>query len=118
MSADNYPEILHKCYVCNAPWVFNTIFSAIKMILPAQTMSKVDMLGRNYLSVVDENIGLSRLAEFVGGTCTPTNPPFPLDVSEGGPLAPVDIGSLLVSSNDPRLEQHEEIAWGAASESS
>lgn len=114
MSADNYPEILNKCYVCNAPWVFNTIFSAMKLILPAQTISKVDMLGRNYLSVLDEEIGLNRLAEFLGGTVPESNPPYLLDTSDEGPLALVDIGSLLVSSGDPRLEQHEEISWGKA----
>lgn len=112
LSADNYPEILSKCYICNAPWVFNTIFNAIKMILPAQTISKVDMLGRNYLSILDEKIGLSKLAEFLGGSAPHSNPPFLLDVSEDGPLGPVDIGSLLVSSGDPRLEQHEDVHWG------
>jgi hypothetical protein len=110
MSADNYPEILNKCYICNAPWVFNTIFSMVKMVLPAQTISKVDMLGRNYLSVLDENIGLPRIAVFLGGSSVPTNPPFILDVE--GALADVDMGALLVSSGDPRLEQHEDIKWG------
>lgn len=112
MSADNYPEILNKCFICNAPWVFNTLFSAIKMILPAQTISKVDMLGRNYLSVLDEHIGLENIAQFLGGTATASNPPFLLDLSEDGPLAPVDIGILLTASGDPRLEQHEDIMWG------
>lgn len=112
MSADNYPEILNKCYVCNAPWVFNSIFSMIKMILPAQTIAKIDMLGRNYLTVLEDQIGLNRIAEFLGGTATPSNPSFLLDVSPDGPLAPVDIGALLVSSGDPRLEQSEEITWG------
>ena len=112
MSADNYPEILHKCYICNAPWVFNTIFSAMKMILPARTISKVDMLGRNYLTVLDEHIGLSRLAVCFGGTLTPTNPPFLLNLSEDGPLAAVDIGSILVSRGDDRLELQEDIHWG------
>jgi len=112
MSADNYPEILNKCYICNAPWVFNSIYSMIKLILPATTVAKIDMLGRNYLTTLGQEIGLPRIAAFLGGSLTPSNPSFFFDLSPAGPLAHLDVGQLMTSTGDDRLEQQQDIKWG------
>lgn len=102
MSSDNYPETVQKVFVINAPWVFNSIFSMIKMILPATTLAKIDLVGSYYTEVLDANIGTSRLPDFLGGPVEDYNAPFAFDRSEAGPLAPVDVVVLL--AGDPNLE--------------
>jgi hypothetical protein len=109
MSADNYPETVQKVFVINAPWVFNSVFSMIKMLLPATTIAKIDIVGSYYTSVLDANIGTSRLPDFLGGPVVEYNVPFTFDRSEDGPLAPLDMVALL--AGDPNLEVEGPIHW-------
>lgn len=30
VASDNYPEMMHKCHMVNAPWLFNTVWWVIK----------------------------------------------------------------------------------------
>jgi hypothetical protein len=36
LASANYPELLRKMYVVNAPWIFNTFYWGLKQILPAR----------------------------------------------------------------------------------
>lgn len=36
IAQDNYPEMLSKVYIVNAPWIFNPFWWIIKNILPAR----------------------------------------------------------------------------------
>ena len=38
---DYYPESLHKCYVVNAPWIFNSVWRIIKGWLDPVVQAKV-----------------------------------------------------------------------------
>jgi len=41
LSADNYPEILMKAHIVNAPWVFGAVWNVAKLFLPQRTVEKV-----------------------------------------------------------------------------
>lgn len=67
IASDNYPELLKKYYVVNAPWVFTGIFSVLKVFLAQKTIDKVVVLGSSYLSTVNELVPQSAIPEFLGG---------------------------------------------------
>ena len=68
IASDNYPELLKKYYVVNAPWVFTGIFSVLKVFLAQKTIDKIIVLGSSYLSTVNELVPNSAIPEFLGGT--------------------------------------------------
>jgi hypothetical protein len=43
ISQDYYPEMLHKMYIINAPWVFRTIWGMAKGWVDEKTASKIEM---------------------------------------------------------------------------
>ena len=62
IGTQNYPEILYKIVLVNAPWIFSSLFSLVKVFLDKDTLSKVivasdvpealvDMLGRGNMPV-------------------------------------------------------------------
>lgn len=91
MSADNYPEILFRAYIVNAPWVFNQVFNIVKLVLPATTISKVVFPGNAFPTVLAEEVGTARLPDYIGGPVTEYNTAFPFNFSPDGPLAPLDV---------------------------
>jgi len=66
---DNYPEILYKMYIVNAPWIFRAVWGAIKGFLDANTIAKIHILGdsSSYLDPLQEDIELEHLPDFLGG---------------------------------------------------
>lgn len=38
---ENYPELLHSCYIINAPSIFGTFFNFFKPILSKNTQEKI-----------------------------------------------------------------------------
>jgi hypothetical protein len=110
LTADNYPEILFKAYVVNAPWVFNQLFNMVKMVLPARTISKVHFPGSGFAAVLEEEIGTSRLPDYLGGAVTEYNKCFQLNCSPDGPLALVD--PTVILAGDSNLEIEAPIEWG------
>jgi len=41
----NYPEILRKLYVVNAPWIFATAFAFVKPVMSPRTLAKIEVYG-------------------------------------------------------------------------
>lgn len=41
LSTDNYPELLLRAHIVNAPWVFGAIWNIAKLFLPQRTIEKV-----------------------------------------------------------------------------
>jgi len=70
IASDNYPELLKKYYVVNAPWVFTGIFAVLKVFLAQKTIDKVCVMGSGYLSTVNELVPNSAIPEFLGGSIT------------------------------------------------
>ncbi|CAM9627893.1 unnamed protein product [Ectocarpus sp. 8 AP-2014] len=71
VSQDNYPEMMEKCYIINAPWVFYALWKGLQPLVSAGTAKKVQMLKYDVLSCLSETISLERLPTSAGGVCDP-----------------------------------------------
>lgn len=69
ISSNNYPETMGKFYIINAPWAFTTVWGFIKPWLDEVTVSKITILGSDYLKTVSQQIPLENLPMFLGGKC-------------------------------------------------
>ena len=63
----NYPEIVHKTYIINAPTVFQLVWKACSWFLSKKTISKIEFLGNDYLGKLDKEFGLENLPTSIGG---------------------------------------------------
>ncbi|KAH9916783.1 CRAL-TRIO domain-containing protein [Fomitopsis serialis] len=66
---DRYPESMGKFYIINAPWAFSAVWSIIKPWLDEVTVSKIDILGRDYKTKLLDQIPAENLPKDFGGTC-------------------------------------------------
>jgi len=69
----NYPEMLGKMFIVNAPMLFHGAWAVIKNFLDPSTQAKIEVVGSNQetirtklLEYVDED----KLPTFLGGTCS------------------------------------------------
>jgi hypothetical protein len=46
IAQDNYPEIMGKLYIINAPMLFNMLWAVVKGFLDEKTVKKISILGR------------------------------------------------------------------------
>jgi len=69
IDSDFYPELLHKVFVINAPWMFTMFWYAIRRLLASETQKKWTVLGKNFSETLLEHIDASSLPEEYGGTC-------------------------------------------------
>ena len=86
MSTPNYPELMRKCHLINAPWLFNTVWWIIKGWLAQRTIEKVGVFGDSFLEHLQEEITMRNLPSQVGGEYSKPSEPFPFDVTQGGLL--------------------------------
>eukprot|EP01036_Dinobryon_divergens_P052204 gene52204-69842_t len=77
VATDNYPELMRKCYMINTPWLFHTVW----------TLSKISVLGTDYMSEVAKEIPVNSLPSVLGGEFNGNTAPFLFDTSEGGLLS-------------------------------
>lgn len=66
---DRYPESMGKFYIINAPYLFSTVWSFIKPWLDEVTVSKIDIIGKDYKARLLEQIPAANLPKDLGGTC-------------------------------------------------
>ncbi|EGG07732.1 uncharacterized protein MELLADRAFT_28365, partial [Melampsora larici-populina 98AG31] len=69
ISQDYYPETMGYLAIINAPYTFATIFKAIQPWLSKETISKINILGDNYISTLLEHIEEEDLPSYLGGKC-------------------------------------------------
>lgn len=86
VAAANYPELMRKCHLINAPWLFNTVWWVIKGWLATKTIDKIGVFGSSFLSSLQADISMDNLPSEVGGNYTKTAEPFSFDLSDGGLL--------------------------------
>jgi len=68
LASDNYPELMRKCYMINAPWIFDTAWYFVKGWLAARTVAKVSIMGSSYKSTIAKEIPMESLPKLLGGT--------------------------------------------------
>ena len=87
VASANYPELMRKCHLINAPWLFNTVWWVIKGWLATRTIEKISVLGSSFLPSLEADFSLEDLPAEVGGQSDrKVSAPFPFDLSEGGLL--------------------------------
>eukprot|EP00775_Hariotina_reticulata_P010356 gene10356-10514_t len=64
---DNYPEMLGRICIINAPMVFKAIWSLIKPLLNPRTLSKIQICQTNYTKDLLEWVDAENLPEWLGG---------------------------------------------------
>ncbi|KZT63982.1 hypothetical protein DAEQUDRAFT_718733 [Daedalea quercina L-15889] len=82
---DRYPESMGKFYIINAPWAFSAVWSIIKPWLDEVTVSKIDILGRDYKGKLLAQIPADNLPKEFGGKC---QCPGGCSLSDAGPWNP------------------------------
>jgi len=68
ISQDNYPELMGRMFVINAPAVFKVIFSLFKPLIGARTQKKVEVHGRHYRDKLLAFADSAQLPRDVGGS--------------------------------------------------
>jgi hypothetical protein len=69
---DNYPEILGKLFIVNAPAIFSVAWKTIKPFLDPNTRQKITILRGDYQKVLLEHVDAESLPAFLGGKCNCT----------------------------------------------
>ncbi|TFY51264.1 hypothetical protein EVJ58_g10659 [Rhodofomes roseus] len=82
---DRYPESMGKFFIINAPWAFSAVWSIIKPWLDEVTVSKIDILGKDYKAKLLEQIPAQNLPKEFGGKC---ECPGGCSLSDAGPWNP------------------------------
>eukprot|EP00882_Tetradesmus_deserticola_P019017 GHRQ01020459.1.p2 GENE.GHRQ01020459.1~~GHRQ01020459.1.p2 ORF type:complete len:256 (+),score=117.00 GHRQ01020459.1:337-1104(+) len=72
---DNYPEMLGRICIINAPLVFKAIWALVKPLLNPRTLSKIQICQTNYQKDLLEWVAPENLPEWLGGSSKGT----PLD---------------------------------------
>lgn len=86
VASDNYPELMRKCYIVNAPFVFYAAWYFIQGLLSAKTVAKICVLGTDFTGRITRDVSLSSLPKFLKGTREEIGAPFEFDTTEGGLL--------------------------------
>lgn len=83
---DNYPEMLKKLFIVNAPAIFPVLFKFIKPLITEDMREKINVFGGNYQSALLEYISHDQLPAFLGGTQTDSdgNPRCTEKICQGG----------------------------------
>ncbi|CAD8202218.1 unnamed protein product [Paramecium pentaurelia] len=98
---NNYPEILGKMYIVNAPMMFTGIWAMIKIWLDEKTKNKITILGSSYKEELLKHIDIDNLPDFLGGNskCENTDA-LSLNI---GPWNPDGTKPLFPVENPPQI---------------
>lgn len=83
---DNYPEMLKKLLVINAPAIFPILYKLCKPLVSKDTRRKIEILGGNYQECLKKYIDDEHLPACYGGTLTDPdgNPRCITKICQGG----------------------------------
>lgn len=79
---DYYPECMGKFYIINAPYLFSTIWTVIKLWLDEVTVKKIEIMSNGHKEVLLKQIPPQNLPKMFGGIC---ECPGGCDMSDDGP---------------------------------
>eukprot|EP00475_Leptophrys_vorax_P002339 TRINITY_DN11305_c0_g1_i1.p1 TRINITY_DN11305_c0_g1~~TRINITY_DN11305_c0_g1_i1.p1 ORF type:complete len:588 (-),score=138.98 TRINITY_DN11305_c0_g1_i1:36-1670(-) len=65
----NFPEVLHRSIVINAPKAFHVGWKAIKQFLEPGVQQKFEILGKDYHDELYKHFQRHQLPPYLGGTC-------------------------------------------------
>jgi len=82
---DNYPEIMSKMYIVNAPFMFKGAWAVISPFIDAKTKKKISILGSGYQKDLFKYVDPSNVPVELGGDCTCSDHPKGCFFSDKGP---------------------------------
>lgn len=88
VASDYYPELMRKCYIVNAPMVFNAAWFFIQSLLSAKTVAKISVLGADFSTQINRDVSGDSLPKFLLGNRDEIGAPFEFDTTDGGLLGP------------------------------
>ena len=62
-----YPETLGTMFIINAPFLFSSIWSGIKIFIDKRTQEKIQILGSNYKNEMLKYVDEENIPNFFGG---------------------------------------------------
>mmetsp|Transcript_51731 Transcript_51731/g.136770 ORF Transcript_51731/g.136770 Transcript_51731/m.136770 type:complete len:370 (+) Transcript_51731:46-1155(+) len=80
LASANYPEMMRKCHIVNAPYIFDWAWSAIKAFIPAATIAKITVSGGSFMEALKQDMDMSVIPSSIGGEASlAENKGFPFD---------------------------------------
>ncbi|CAD5125019.1 DgyrCDS13257 [Dimorphilus gyrociliatus] len=73
LSQDNYPEIVKKTFIINAPTFFTVLWGIFRKFITDEMAQKISVLGKNYREQLLQYIDVNELPKFLGGNLTDEN---------------------------------------------
>ncbi|XP_060563038.1 retinal-binding protein-like isoform X4 [Ruditapes philippinarum] len=67
---DNYPEMLKRMFVINAPLIFPVLYKLARPLISDEMRNKIHVLGATYTDTLLQYIDADQLPAFLGGTLT------------------------------------------------
>lgn len=64
---DNYPEMLGRICIINAPIAFRAVWSIVKTMLQPRTVNKIQICGTNYMKDLLEWVEMDSIPSWLGG---------------------------------------------------
>src|SRR5690606_3092017 len=68
VAQDNYPELMNRCVMLNAPWLFDMLFKLITPILSPRTLQKIVLTGTTFTETLEEYLMLDYFPTLIGGS--------------------------------------------------
>lgn len=65
---DNYPEHLNKLFIINASTSFVILWKILRVFVDDRTKNKIHILGKDYPSIIEQQIERKYWPSFIGGT--------------------------------------------------
>lgn len=69
IAQDYYPEMMGKMIIINSPMLFRGAFTLVKPFLDPVTLSKIEILGGSYKSVLEKDVSPENIPDIFGGSC-------------------------------------------------
>lgn len=70
VTQNNYPDVMYKLYIVNAPFLFKGAWAVIKPFLASGSRSKIKILGSKFQKELFEDVDPDNVPTFLGGNCT------------------------------------------------
>jgi len=67
---DNYPEVMFKTFIVNAPLLFKGAWAVIQPFIDEKTRAKISILGSKFHKDLFKHVDPDNVPQILGGNCT------------------------------------------------
>lgn len=69
VAQENYPELLGRMFIVNAPLLFSGVWTMVKPLIDEKTRNKISIIGSKFQKQLFEVADPANIPTFLGGTC-------------------------------------------------